>query len=326
MHLVRLFWRLLRYRVAVMLVLFLLVGAAATGNLGLHLWQLGLAAAALASGYVSATSSNDLADQEIDAVNHAGHRARPLISGEATRAQMWQLFGLASAIAIGLAALLSPPAAGIMVISILVNVAYSLPPLRLSFRTWLAPLVLGVGYVGVPFALGIAVVHGESSAATRCLAAACYCLFVGRIVLKDFRDRAGDAKYGKPTLLLAHGKTTTCLVSGLMVVLGLVLLVIARPLQPVWLLIAPLTLFAFVLIQLERLWRAQVKQEQIAIGIGAKLGNAALIILLGLMILDRSGASLGLRTTFAAAMLAITLYAYAQLVMQPESAVNSYRG
>ena len=38
-------------------------------------------------------------------------------------------------------------------------------------------------------------------------------LFVARIVLKDFRDREGDALYGKPTLLLRFGKDATCAVS-----------------------------------------------------------------------------------------------------------------
>ena len=43
--------------------------------------------------------------------------------------------------------------------------------------------------------------------------AALYLLFVGRIVLKDFRDREGDAAYGKSTFLLKCGKPATCLAS-----------------------------------------------------------------------------------------------------------------
>ncbi len=61
-----LYWRLLRYRVAVMIVLFMLLGAS---------WHRGptaidgsvlLMVLALASSYVSATSVNDIADKEID--------------------------------------------------------------------------------------------------------------------------------------------------------------------------------------------------------------------------------------------------------------------
>jgi len=63
------------------------------------------------------------------------------------------LFGLASVLAVGLGWLISPLAAAIMAVSVLLNVAYSLPPLRLSYRTMLAPLILAIGYVGVPFGL-----------------------------------------------------------------------------------------------------------------------------------------------------------------------------
>jgi 4-hydroxybenzoate polyprenyltransferase len=325
MHYVRLFWQMLRYRVAVMLLLFLLLGAATGGDVAAHWAQLLLAAVALAVSYVSATTSNDLADEEIDRINHAGHRGRPLVTGEATRADMWRLFGCVSAVALALVAPLGLVAVAIMLISLAVNVAYSLPPLRLSYRTWLAPLVLAVGYVGVPFALGLAVVGGRPGPLTWWLGAACYCLFVGRIVLKDFRDREGDAKYGKPTLLLKYGKTATCVVSAVMVVAGLGLLWLAGP-APAVLMLAPTVLIAAVLLQLWLLWRARRDREQLMIGVGAKLGNGALVILLGLMLLAQSGAAPDEQAVFAAAMTVVLLYSYARLMRSPELAVNGYRG
>jgi 4-hydroxybenzoate polyprenyltransferase len=57
--------------------------------------------------------------------------------------------------------------------------------------------------------------------------AALYLLFAGRIVLKDFRDRVGDAAYGKPTFLLLYGKRATCLVSAGAICAGDALLVAA---------------------------------------------------------------------------------------------------
>jgi hypothetical protein len=40
-----------------------------------------------------------------------------------------------------------------------------------------------------------------------------FVLFFARIILKDLRDRLGDARFGKPTLLLRIGKRATCAVS-----------------------------------------------------------------------------------------------------------------
>src|SRR5205823_9839649 len=65
----RLYVVMLRYRIAAMVAMFMLLGAAREARLELgprYLW----AALALASSYVAATALNDLADEEIDKVNH----------------------------------------------------------------------------------------------------------------------------------------------------------------------------------------------------------------------------------------------------------------
>jgi 4-hydroxybenzoate polyprenyltransferase len=87
------------------------------------------------------------------------------------------------------------------------TVAYSLRPIRLSYRTWLAPTVLAVAYAIVPYALGLLAAGGRIDRLDVLTCGALYALFLARINLKDLRDRAGDAAYGEPTLLLAHGKT-----------------------------------------------------------------------------------------------------------------------
>ena len=76
----RLYLVMLRYRVAAMVALFMLLGAAQEGRLEPGLRHL-LAALALASSYVSATALNDLADEEIDRVNHPRDAGRPLVEG-----------------------------------------------------------------------------------------------------------------------------------------------------------------------------------------------------------------------------------------------------
>ena len=75
---------MLRYRIAAMVAMFMLLGAAREGRLELglrYVW----AALALASSYVAATALNDLADEEIDRVNHPRDAGRPLVDGIASR-------------------------------------------------------------------------------------------------------------------------------------------------------------------------------------------------------------------------------------------------
>src|SRR5207244_4768415 len=86
-------------------------------------------------------------------------------------------------------------------------------PVRLSYRVAGAPLALGVAYVLVPYCLGIVAASGSLHHALSALTFALFLLFTARILLKDFRDREGDARYGKPTLLLRFGKTATCTAS-----------------------------------------------------------------------------------------------------------------
>src|SRR5580700_2953759 len=88
MHYLKVFWSLLRYRVAVMLALFTLLAVAYHhGFTAFHLTYVACLLA-LVCTYVSATSFNDLADEAIDKVNHAGKRGRLLVTGEATRHQL----------------------------------------------------------------------------------------------------------------------------------------------------------------------------------------------------------------------------------------------
>ena len=82
-HLALLYWRMLRYRVAVMIVMFMLLGAARADGLVGSAWGLVWAALALASSYVAATTINDVADREIDLVNHPRDSGRPLVRSQA---------------------------------------------------------------------------------------------------------------------------------------------------------------------------------------------------------------------------------------------------
>jgi 4-hydroxybenzoate polyprenyltransferase len=239
-----------------------------------------LACIALALSYISATSTNDLADQKIDAVNHPASSGRPLINGMAKPRDMWLMFYGASLVAISLGLLINKWAVLILVISIAINVSYSLKPLRFSYRTFLAPLVLGVAYVAVPYSLGLAVIGSRPTSFDLIWIIGLYFMFVGRILLKDFRDRAGDKKYNKPTFLLCFGKKATCLLSASLIAIGGIIICYQVKSQ-LWLLITIICFMASIIYMLRLLYKSKVgKSEQLSIGVGAKMGNGLLIVIL----------------------------------------------
>jgi 4-hydroxybenzoate polyprenyltransferase len=326
MKMLTLYWTLLRFRVAVMIVLFMLLGAA---------WHRGLTSIdapvllmvlALASSYVSATSVNDIADREIDEINHPGDRGRPLVTSAARTADLWVLFVVSSVLAVALGLVAGPVAAGIMLLSVVIGALYSLPPAMLSYRTFLAPLTLAVAYVGIPYWAGVVVV-GESLQTTDLpLLTALYLLFAGRIILKDFRDREGDAAFGKPTFLLKYGKKSTCLASLCALSAGDALLIAS--LADRWWLAALLQLYIVsIAIMLFRLYRVRSsKDEQLSIGVGARMGNGLLVTLLGTLILSNQGADWTTQFIFGLALTALYTLNFIDFLRHPERAIIGYKG
>jgi len=318
--------RLLRFRVATMVWTFMLLGAAWPGGLPGFSADLLWAALALAGSYVAATSVNDIADADVDRINHPGDRARPLVTGEARERDLWRLHVLGCAIGLLAAAPLGWAAVGVVAGSLAVGIAYSLPPLRVSYRTWLAPLLLSVAYVPVPFALGVIASGREPGPGDGWLAAALSALFLARIVLKDYRDLAGDARYGKPTLLLRFGSAATCAASLTALVAANVLLVVAvRP--PLALAVTLEALLIAVAVLLARLHQARdSREEQIAIGLGARLGNGVLICLLAWLVLGGEGATDAARAAIVCGLAGLFLASTAALAARPERVVIGYKG
>jgi 4-hydroxybenzoate polyprenyltransferase len=318
--------RMLRYRVATMIWLFMLLGAAGRVGLERLSWRHAVAALALGASYVAATTENDVADEQIDLVNHPRDRGRPLVTGEATARDLLVLHRLAAAASLAAAAALGWPAAVLVAASLLVSRAYSRQPLRLSYRTWLAHPALGIAYVAIPYGLGLAVVHARPRPADALLAGGLFCLFLARIVLKDFRDREGDGRFGKPTLLLRHGKRATCLVSGGALAAGDVLLLVALhpPVAVASLLEVYVAGAAAMLVSLAR--ASDAHEEQVAIGIGAKAGNGILVSVLAWLALHAHGAPSGTSIAFLALLTVLFGSSYALLVARPEQAVIGYKG
>ena len=214
---------------------------------------------------------------------------------------------------------------GVSAASLVIGYAYSLRPVRISYRTWLAPMVLAVAYAIVPYALGLLAAGGSVDRLDVFLCGALYALFVSRINLKDFRDRAGDAAYGKPTLLLAHGKTVTCAVTGVALVAGCATLVVALGGHPGVLVIV--SLFVGIILWSWRLWRtADPRREQIAIGLGAKMGNGLLACTFAWLVLDAGGAPEGMRVLVMAFLALVYGSVLVSLAGRPDDVEIAYKG
>ncbi|MGH2687160.1 MAG: UbiA family prenyltransferase [Actinomycetota bacterium] len=318
--------RLLRYRVAVMLWLFLLLGAAHHGRIADAGWRLVAAAVTLGAAYVAATAINDLADREIDAINHPRDRGRPLVTGEATPREALLLHAGSAIAAVAAAGFLGIGGVALAVTSVLLGQLYSLPPIRVSYRTYLAPLLLAVAYVAIPYVLGVVAMRAWLTPGDGPFVAALLLLFLARIVLKDFRDRPGDARYGKPTLLLRFGPGVTCAVSLAALVAGNVLLMAAvGPPLPIAVVLE--VSFLAIVSRLRALSRAgDVREEQLAIGLGARMGNGILLSALGWMMLRAEGATTGESLTLVVLITAAAWAGFVAGVRDPGRVAIAYKG
>ena len=175
---------------------------------------------------------NDLADEAVDRVNLPADHSRPLVTGTATRRDLPVTAATAAAVALAAAATLGWRPLAVVVGGLLLSAAYSLPPTRLSARGAVASLVLPAGYVAVPFLVGLFAVRPGFTADDAVLLAGLYVGFIGRILLKDFRDVVGDAQFGKRTFLVRHGRAVTCKAAAAAWVLGLFALAGVRDLSP----------------------------------------------------------------------------------------------
>jgi 4-hydroxybenzoate polyprenyltransferase len=325
-RLATLYGRMVRYRVAAMIWMFMLLGAARHDGLRGVGASLGWATVALASAYVAATTVNDLADEDIDRVNHPIDRGRPLVTGEATRRDLLLLHGIAVGAAALSGALAGRDALVLIGISLVIGEIYSVPPVRLSYRTYLAPVALSVAYVLIPYGLGVSIAGARFGASDAWLSGSLLLLFLARIVLKDFRDREGDARFGRPTLLLRFGKPSTCLASLTALAAGNLTLFVT--LRPSFAIAVILELFVVAIAsRLLALSRAgSQRDEQVAIGIGARMGNGLLITVLAWMVLVGQGAPSGDQTFVSAAIAFLFAVGYWALVSRPEDALIGYKG
>jgi hypothetical protein len=169
-----------------------------------------------------------------------------------------------------------------------VSAGYSLRPVRLADRGAVASLILPACYVAVPYLLGIFAVSASVRTEDLLLLAGLYVGFIGRILLKDFRDVRGDALFGKRTFLVRHGRGWTCAVSAVCWCAG-TLFLLAAVRQPTPTLIAASVLgVGAALWSLRALVRAPTpRHEEAVISAIAIIGRGLVLSLLAhLSLLD----------------------------------------
>lgn len=326
MRLARLAWTMLRYRVASLLLPFFLMAPAFHGQLRDFRWQYVAGVLALGGSYVVATCLNDVFDLDVDRINHPGAPDRPLVSGEATPRQLITVALVAAGVALIAGLSIGIGGAALVATSLLVNFAYSAPPIRLCSRALAAPVVLAFAYVVLPYGIGLAASGLAPSQLDARIGACFVVLFVGRMLLKDFRDRTGDAAFGKRTFLLAYGKSTTLALTLGCIVAGDLLLVSIVPAN-LGLIIVVETYFAGIAVQLYRLWAADDPlAERLAIALGARMGNAVVLTLLGFLLVRAAGATAAEQAVLVVTVAIMFWFAFAYLTLKPPEALAAYRG
>jgi 4-hydroxybenzoate polyprenyltransferase len=298
--------------------LFAGVGTAAAGSAGAVRPLLTSVLVIVAAWFTALVCLNDLGDEAIDRVNLAGGYGRPLVTGEASRRQV-ALIGLGAAVlALAVGWLEAPSIAVVVALGLALGAAYSLPPFRLCGRGVVASAVLPAGYVAVPFLVGALAVDASPSFRTFAVLPGLYVVFMGRILLKDFRDLEGDALFGKRTFLVRHGRTATVLFSAGCWCVGAVAVAAAVPQRSM--LLAPIAvLLACVLHGLSRVADdtapgSPVVTDTAIAGI-AQTGRGLGVMLLGHLTMLEQGWHAWPQLGLTVAMTVLFVAAYADIAM-----------
>lgn len=220
-----------RPAVIVLLGMFAATGLAQGGHSQEPL-LLGRALVVVAAFLVFSVVMNDLADEAIDRVNLPGDPRRPLVAGLCGRGPFLAVGVTAGVVALGGSLFLHGPAPAVVAGGLVLSLGYSLRPVRLADRGAVASLVAPGAYVAVPYLTGLFSARPSVRPDDLVLLGGLYVGFIGRILLKDFRDVRGDALFGKRTFLIRHGRRRTCRVSAACWVLGTGALAGVRDLTP----------------------------------------------------------------------------------------------
>ena len=301
----RLLWKMMRYRSVLTLVSVMTLAVAVHGLSRFSAFAFILTCVSFLLVYASATSFNDLADTQIDAVNLAGSQERPLVTGHATPGRLRSLGVCAAGGALGVAVVAGHGVVWLMFAALVIHCLYSLPPLRLSRHPYAGPLLFTAGFSLLPYYAGVAVAGWNPGSRDLFMSGAIFFLVGGRMAIKDFRDRIGDAYFGKVSFVLKVGKPAAVTTSAVLFAAGLSALL--GVLGHGWFLALPaLPLCAAGFYGLHRLRIAtELEDELRSIGYVIKAGNGALQLVAGMVLLDDLHATLLVLTLFGCSVLAL---------------------
>jgi hypothetical protein len=192
---------------------------------------------------------------------------------------------------------------------LVLSAAYSLRPVRVADRGAAASLLLPAGYVAVPYLVGVLGARGSVAPRDLALLGGLYLGFIGRIVLKDFRDVRGDALFGKRTFLVRHGRRRTCAFSAACWTAGAVTLAAVKAPAPTlmaaWAAYLAVALWLLRALSVERGWR----RDEVLISAIAIVGRGMMVTLLAHYSMTAAGWS---APTYLGVMVALVAIALGQ--------------
>jgi len=320
----RLLARMVRPRAAFTMWTFMIIGLARHAGPTISL-DLVAATIALLASYAVATSVNDIADVEIDRANGLRDASRPLVTGAATAGDLRWTATMAAGAAAVASLPLGPAGVAVIGLCLAVDVAYSAAPIRFSRRWTLAPIVLTAAYVALPYWLGIVVAHDRWRSVDVVLLGGLCVLFFARIILKDVRDRVGDAAHGRSTLLLRLGKRPTCALSvaGALAGCAIITLAIAPPPAIAVAIALDTAAIVWMLLRLRR--EVDLRGELIAIGAAARAGNAVLITVVAWLLLSAQDAPGAQASMLVGVLTVVSAVSFLALARHPERARITYK-
>jgi 4-hydroxybenzoate polyprenyltransferase len=269
----------MRAPVVLLLLLYAATGTVAGGSTSVS--TLGRAMLVVLPFLAWSAVVNDLADVRVDRVNLPTDAQRVLAAGAAHRRHLGWVAAASLALSLAAALTLGWTTLAVAASGLAVSTAYSLDPVRLARRGVLAPLALPACYVATPYLTGVVAARGRVDGADLPLLLALYLGFVGRIIVKDFRDVRGDALFGKRTFLVRHGRAWTCRISAVFWATGAVLLVWARPQATAAYVLSTLAGTVLALVLLRQLAVvADRRQEEWLVSALAVVGRGLLVVLL----------------------------------------------
>lgn len=305
--------QLARPQTAILLALHLVLAHLYLGLAVEPGWRWAVVLALVLVWYAQAVAVNDLSDLAEDEVNlrHRPEAAdRPLLNSAADRRRLVAVAVGLAVVALGLAALLAGWLVAVTAVMLLLNLAYSVPPVRVSSRGALSQLVLPIGYVGFPAAAVWAAggVDGPPPTTGALGVLGLYLVMTGRLFLKDVRDVVGDTRVGKRTFLVRHGLPATALAAGAGIGAGTaVMLAGLRPASWV-LLVALLPLLALMVLLLRRLVADAVLARRVLwVGAVGRLGSTWTFACTAALAVTASGGVEGWQREVVAAMALLVL-------------------